>query len=169
MADGARPSFTAFWKKLKSKRSTVVQQKAVSDEAGDQNKAQIRRQQVRRAQLEHRQRKAGYVRQLELDVAQLRDSIAHVEQESGVLRRENDVIRGVLQRAGVELDPESQRPRGDAAAAAGELFGGIDVDKVMVTLSMDAVMGRPCFHIEAPPKQQPTATPTAATPTAAAA
>ncbi|UNI14581.1 hypothetical protein JDV02_001197 [Purpureocillium takamizusanense] len=67
----------------------------------DKEKALLRRQQVRRAQIEHRQRKANYVKQLELDVSQLRDLVALAEHDGRVLHRENEEIITILRLNGV--------------------------------------------------------------------
>ena len=61
-----------------------------------QDKAKARRAQVRTAQIEHRQRKANYVKQLEIDVARIRDMIAATQMESRLLLAENDAMRSQL-------------------------------------------------------------------------
>ncbi|KAL2124570.1 hypothetical protein VTJ04DRAFT_935 [Mycothermus thermophilus] len=57
------------------------------------DKAQLRRLQVRRAQTQHRQRKANYIRQLETDVARLRDMIEAAEKDTRDLAKENEQLR----------------------------------------------------------------------------
>lgn len=128
----------------------------------DKDKAQLRRAQVRRAQIQHRQRKANYIKQLEIDVSELRDLVSLTEKETAALFKENFLIREALETAGLPLAMTTtaamqQQMRLDAgpvdtaAAAAAEespeLFGAIDVDDLTVTLSMDAALGAPCFHI----------------------
>jgi hypothetical protein len=67
------------------------------DRPSDKDKAQVRRQQVRRAQTQHRQRKANYIKQLELDVCRHREMISAAERDILGLQRENDSIRRILQ------------------------------------------------------------------------
>jgi hypothetical protein len=59
-------------------------------------KSQLRRMQVRKAQIQHRVRKANYVKQLEVDIFQLRDLIIKVERECASLAKENQAIRHTL-------------------------------------------------------------------------
>ncbi|KAK9438785.1 alanine racemase [Metarhizium brunneum] len=126
----------------------------------DKDKAQLRRAQVRRAQIQHRQRKANYIKQLEIDVSELRDLISLTEKETAALFKENFLIREALETAGLPLAMTTtaamqQQMRLDAgpvdtpaaAEESPELFGAIDVDDLTVTLSMDAALGAPCFHI----------------------
>ncbi|KAK6948164.1 hypothetical protein Daesc_009928 [Daldinia eschscholtzii] len=61
-----------------------------------QAKALARRQQVRKAQKQHRQRKVNYTRELEMDVARLRDLIEQTERETFAIRSENETIRRKL-------------------------------------------------------------------------
>ena len=103
----------------------------------DKERAQARRAQVRRAQIQHRQRKANYIKQLELDVSQLRDLVTVTEKETTQLAVENAKIREMIIAAGFT----------GATDAQPELFSGIDVDDLTVTLSMDEKMGTPCFQI----------------------
>ncbi|EXV03111.1 hypothetical protein X797_004234 [Metarhizium robertsii] len=126
----------------------------------DKDKAQLRRAQVRRAQIQHRQRKANYIKQLEIDVSELRDLVSLTEKETAALFKENFLIREALETAGLPLAMTTaaamqQQMRLDAgpvdtpaaAEESPELFGAIDVDDLTVTLSMDAALGAPCFHI----------------------
>ncbi|KAI2467226.1 hypothetical protein F4781DRAFT_322377 [Annulohypoxylon bovei var. microspora] len=59
----------------------------------DLSKGKARRAQVRKAQIQHRERKANYTKQLEMDVARLRDLIEQTERQSLTLRTENEAIR----------------------------------------------------------------------------
>ena len=78
-----------------------------------QDKAQLRRTQVRKAQIQHRQRKANYVKQLEQDVAGLRDAITTEQHEVDTLRGENDVMRShVHHTMGGVHDPYSSMTMG---------------------------------------------------------
>lgn len=113
-----------------------------------------RRMQVRRAQIQHRQRKANRLKQLELDVCQLRDLIAVAEHDSQKLRRQNSDMFAMLRAASA---PKTARPGPGPplprslprrrAAPPSEMFGGLDVDDLTVTLSVNHVMGTPCFSI----------------------
>ncbi|KAI5866971.1 hypothetical protein GGS23DRAFT_298634 [Durotheca rogersii] len=58
-----------------------------------QARVQARRAQVRKAQAQHRQRKANYTKQLEMDVVRLRDLIDVAERDTLALKAENDAIR----------------------------------------------------------------------------
>ncbi|KID90337.1 alanine racemase [Metarhizium guizhouense ARSEF 977] len=134
---------------------------AAEQPKSDKDKAQLRRAQVRRAQIQHRQRKANYIKQLEIDVSELRDLVSLTEKETAALFKENFLIREALETAGLPLAMTTtaamqQQMRLDAgpvdtpaaeAEESPELFGAIDVDDLTVTLSMDAALGAPCFHI----------------------
>lgn len=52
-----------------------------------------RRAQVRKAQVQHRQRKASYVQQLEANLAGIQGAIADAERRCQVLRSENEAFR----------------------------------------------------------------------------
>ncbi|KAM4054923.1 BZIP-type transcription factor [Hirsutella rhossiliensis] len=114
-----------------------------------------RRMQVRRAQIHHRQRKANHLKQLELDVCQLRDLIALAEHDTHALKRQNNDMRAILRTAtageaahcgGPPLPPHPAGPLSRQRAPS-ELFGDVDVDDLTVTLSVNDVMGTPCFKI----------------------
>ncbi|KAI0482731.1 hypothetical protein GGR56DRAFT_685681 [Xylariaceae sp. FL0804] len=60
------------------------------------SKSQARRAQVRKAQIQHRQRKANYTKQLEMDVARLRDLIERAQREGAALRTQNGAMRNRL-------------------------------------------------------------------------
>ncbi|KAK8048879.1 hypothetical protein PG994_010609 [Apiospora phragmitis] len=93
---GLRPSFTRFWKRLKPqpgprRHITFVsanpgpagpdsdplsqQQHQQQHDEGAGSKAGARRAQDRRAQIQHRQRKANYAKELEADIVRLRGDI----------------------------------------------------------------------------------------------
>jgi len=121
------------------------------EELSAKDKAQIRRQQVRRAQIQHRQRKANYVKQLELDVVRVRDLIADTERQTAVLRRENGAMRTRLRQAQVSVaSPGSSyhdHVNYPPPPAATELFAGINVSDLTVTLGVDDLLGSPMFHV----------------------
>ncbi|KAI5465985.1 hypothetical protein BGZ63DRAFT_120101 [Mariannaea sp. PMI_226] len=66
-------------------------------------KSKIRRAQVRRAQIQHRKRKAEYVKQLELDVTHFRELIALAEDESAQLEKANSAMRDHLKLIGINV------------------------------------------------------------------
>ncbi|KAI1660042.1 hypothetical protein F4813DRAFT_350765 [Daldinia decipiens] len=129
----ARPSFTDYWKRTKqaARRITFVSsnpeqstgpRKPNSNQDDDddddqqeghqsaQAKALARRQQVRKAQKQHRQRKVNYTNQLEMDVAKLRDLIEQTERESLAIRNENETIRRRLLRTTAPAPQASLMP-----------------------------------------------------------
>ncbi|PQE13920.1 alanine racemase protein [Rutstroemia sp. NJR-2017a BBW] len=72
---------------------------AKDDEDGSKSAAAQkahRRAQVRRAQIEHRQRKQNYVKHLEEDVIRLREMIAAAENEASLLAKENGAMKSTL-------------------------------------------------------------------------
>ncbi|KAK1981430.1 hypothetical protein LZ30DRAFT_750045 [Colletotrichum cereale] len=69
-------------------------------------KAKLRRQQVRKAQIQHRTRKANYIKQLELDVCRFRDMIAAAEKEVLAFRKQNQDMRGALTARGLGVPQE---------------------------------------------------------------
>lgn len=64
-----------------------------NDDNSAQIKAKARRAQVRKAQKQHRERKANYTKELEQDVARLRDLIEQTQTEGRALKLENDAMR----------------------------------------------------------------------------
>ncbi|KAL7950777.1 hypothetical protein V8C42DRAFT_130309 [Trichoderma barbatum] len=97
--------------------------------ADAKDKAQLRRAQVRKAQIQHRQRKANYVKQLELDVSQLRDLITQAQQETSQIRKENDSIRDLI-RSSEPIPIQPTYPQADStyfsnAGSPGTRLGGV--------------------------------------------
>ncbi|KXH39324.1 hypothetical protein CSIM01_13429 [Colletotrichum simmondsii] len=137
-------------------------------------KAKLRRQQVRKAQIQHRTRKANYIKQLELDVCKFRDMIAAVEKEVLAFRRENKGMRGALTARGFAVPSEGAKGESvvhSAAAPSGEesqlvayqpqtldydpyppvdLFADVNMGEVTVTMRKDDALGTPCFQISSP-------------------
>ncbi|RFU32217.1 hypothetical protein B7463_g4106, partial [Scytalidium lignicola] len=114
---GSRESFSSFWQnsvnKLSSKtvkfmpnvtKPNTGQGEEGTDDPTLQQKKQHRRAQVRKAQIEHRQRKQNYVKFLEEDVKHLREMIAGVETEKAFLRVENSGIKTSLMNANIPFD-----------------------------------------------------------------
>ncbi|KAI0890411.1 uncharacterized protein GGS22DRAFT_150834 [Annulohypoxylon maeteangense] len=106
----SRPSFTDYWRRTKeAARSITFVSSGPEAQAGpskddghhgnnngresDLGKSKARRAQVRKAQIQHRERKANYTKQLEMDVVRLRDLIEQTEHQSSALRTENEAIR----------------------------------------------------------------------------
>ena len=108
----------------------------------EQEKAKIRRAQVRKAQTEHRKRKANYVKQLELDVSRLREQIAVTDKERKAIRFENETIRLQLN---ASLLPVGLPPL--PLPAAESQFADISLDDVTMTFVMDEAMGTPAFQV----------------------
>lgn len=153
---------------------------ADADAALAKDKAQARRAQVRKAQIQHRQRKANYVKQLEMDVARIRETIEAAERDTRALLDENKAMRAqILQTAGagstamplslnrgVELLREMPLPTEltsevgvdmqsvSTGVVPGEQGGGAGRRSsgtgVTVTLGFDEVMNAPTFYISSP-------------------
>lgn len=154
--------------------------------AAKTQQSQARRAQVRSAQIRHRQRKANYQKQLELDISEYRELLSRVDAETAALRSQNATIIAKLREAGAGdqdlllvlpsphnqhdtvtpppppadggksqslspgwTDDSSRSPPGQQhhQATTPELFGGIDVNSLTVTLGMDEAMGTPTLHI----------------------
>lgn len=147
-----------LFKILKTKRKTGEEQDESSAHQTPQDKANARRPQVRKAQIEHRQRKANYVKQLEMDVARIRDMIAASQTDIRSLQAENDAIRSQLAAEAVP-PPQSILPNQEAAAP--ELPEAVDMsldpmqldnlDGVILTLGLDEVMNLPVYQITSEP------------------
>ncbi|KAK7745386.1 hypothetical protein SLS53_002882 [Cytospora paraplurivora] len=105
---GERPSFATFWRNNQNestaKELTFVQsvpgQPSKKSSASSPELEQIaknkRRAQVRKAQVQHRQRKANYVQQLEANIAGIQGAIADAERQCRVLRGENEAFRAQI-------------------------------------------------------------------------
>ncbi|TGO67228.1 hypothetical protein BOTNAR_0046g00300 [Botryotinia narcissicola] len=115
MADESQDaSFTSFWHRSVDKISSqkvkfmpnITRLKTSKDtdseaKSGTAQK-QHRRAQVRRAQIEHRQRKKNYVKHLEEDVIRLRGMIVTTEAESSALMKENRAMESTLPASGIK-------------------------------------------------------------------
>lgn len=129
--------------------------------AAPSNKNQRRRAQVRRAQIQHRQRKANYVKQLEMDVVAIRDMIAAAQRETQALLAENQALRAWAQQAvthaatPLSLDQRLSllnglRPPPQLSSETGPHLQR-EVEDVTLTLGFDEVMNAPCYYISSPP------------------
>ncbi|KAK8124748.1 uncharacterized protein PG998_000507 [Apiospora kogelbergensis] len=157
IGDSPRPSFTKFWKRLRSKPGPRRNNNFVSvnpaapdgrgprdggEGGGDASKAEARRAQVRRAQIQHRERKANYAKGLEADIVRLRGDIELCRTDCRRLAGDN---------------------QGDAAAAdglcgcryGGDTFGAgagapsysFDFDPgCVVSLNVNESLGSPSFQ-----------------------
>ena len=163
----------------KTTQTTQTTQATQANQANQANQAtqatQNRRQQVRSAQIRHRERKANHQKQLELDAAKFRDMVAQVAAETAAMRRENEAMRAALINGGIRLsappiahpgvrsvahsvahsvastdpsvlDPETQTNH-TSPATTPELFSNIDINDLTVTLCVDDQLGGPAFQI----------------------
>ncbi|KAI8635353.1 hypothetical protein F5Y19DRAFT_8902 [Xylariaceae sp. FL1651] len=154
----SRPSFTDYWKRSKDQQadksltfvsSNLEQRQANGQHGGQagsstQAKAQARRQQVRKAQMQHRQRKANYTQQLEMDIAKLRDEIAKVEQDNEILKGKNDAIRSQLARGGQTMPMTVGMP---PASTADMAFSTCLAPDYTVSLDIPEYLGSPAFQV----------------------
>ncbi|OIW35042.1 hypothetical protein CONLIGDRAFT_689256 [Coniochaeta ligniaria NRRL 30616] len=135
---------------FKTKIKTEEDQDASSSQS-PQDKAKARRAQVRKAQIEHRQRKANYVKELEIDVARIRNMIAASQMEIRLLQAENDAMRSQLAAGAAPLPPSTSQVR---ESTAGELPQDIDMsflndiqldnlDDVTMSLGVDEISSEP--------------------------
>ncbi|AEO70371.1 uncharacterized protein THITE_2121733 [Thermothielavioides terrestris NRRL 8126] len=140
-------------------RAAGAQDAASEDTAVD--KAQIRRVQVRKAQARHRQRKANYVKQLEMDVARLREMIETAERDSQLLLNENRAIRAQIEAAvrskslPLSLDQRvsllKDTPPPSQLSSDTRVSLQPDLDAVTVTLGFDEMLNAARFYISSPP------------------
>ncbi|OCK76870.1 hypothetical protein K432DRAFT_334922 [Lepidopterella palustris CBS 459.81] len=118
----------------RSPKSTEDSQKAGSDDNAQnpkENNAYLkRREQVRKAQRTHRERKEAYIKSLEYEVLQLRANEAKIMNETKSLYTEIGKLKGILTAHGIEL-PSNQinisdaynTPFGDALPATNASVG----------------------------------------------
>ncbi|KAK3940068.1 hypothetical protein QBC46DRAFT_386247 [Diplogelasinospora grovesii] len=176
-----KPSFTTFWKRSKealitSRKITFVNNTGNSLEGAEaeaeaehgsqskkkDKKAAARRAQVRKAQIEHRQRKANYVKTLEMDVARIRDQIAREEREVLRLKGETDALRCRVQTqisrqpAGDLNSPLPPPPPTELLSRLDSMdwlldgLDGIDDGGWLMSLDIDDVMNLPSYQITSP-------------------
>ncbi|KAJ4302717.1 hypothetical protein N0V90_001607 [Kalmusia sp. IMI 367209] len=83
---------------------------SAEDNSGEepQNRHQRRREQVRRAQKTHRERKEAYIKSLETEVIQLRANEARLFQETKRLYTEMSVIKNLLLENNIPIPPGPQ-------------------------------------------------------------
>ncbi|KAI1499143.1 hypothetical protein F5X99DRAFT_411308 [Biscogniauxia marginata] len=157
-SSSARPSFTDYWKRSKDETTVKnitfiqsnLQQEQVRDEDDEQaemtaqHKAQLRRSQVRKAQIQHRQRKANYTKKLEMDISKLREQIEETENDCVVLRNENEVIRQRLSHSSSFHHAASNLPQTTTRMA---MASSLCPPEYTVSLSMSDIMNTPAFQI----------------------
>ncbi|KAK0748203.1 hypothetical protein B0T21DRAFT_356065 [Apiosordaria backusii] len=182
-ASNHRPSFVNFWKRGKElalgqgrrrKEVTFVRTRTGgpgssgnddpsedpsqgndSTPATPESKAAQRRAQVRRAQIQHRQRKANYVKELEQEVAKIRKQIDDVDKERRVLRVENDSMRAELRASAMVERRLLRQPRSQPQQqqqierlGTGPWYMSDEMDfKMTMQLGYDEVLGAPCYMV----------------------
>ncbi|KAL5375007.1 hypothetical protein DPSP01_011497 [Paraphaeosphaeria sporulosa] len=101
-------------------------QKSPADSASEepQNAYQKRREQVRRAQKTHRERKEAYVKSLESEVIQLRANEARLFQETKTLYAEINAMKTLLARNGIAIPSSVSSPPRDQDSVVEERWGG---------------------------------------------
>ncbi|RDW70328.1 hypothetical protein BP5796_08725 [Coleophoma crateriformis] len=111
-----------LWRRSKDKSSakdaksmpsttTLDESNNVEPPVDEVNRKQHRRAQVRKAQLEHRQRKANHLKELEQEIVQLRNMITAVENDGGRLLKENRCMREILSGAAILMPAHISPPR----------------------------------------------------------
>ncbi|KAM5351716.1 hypothetical protein ACJ41O_004439 [Fusarium nematophilum] len=140
-------------------------------------KAKIRRAQVRKAQIQHRQRKAEYVKELELEITHFREMISLTEFESSELLKDNEAMKALLSGRGIAiprcgsqcairpgmakerlvddswideslgLGAQADDDPGALQQEEEDLFADINVEDIIVTLKKDDAMDTPVFSI----------------------
>ncbi|RDA87345.1 hypothetical protein CP532_2653 [Ophiocordyceps camponoti-leonardi (nom. inval.)] len=104
-------------------------------------KASRRRQQVKSAQVRHRQRKAEYTKQLELDAVRLRQLVSAVEDEVHGLKKRNEEMRRCL--------CEAEKAKMAAGDAATQVVAWLDAPMGSeVSLGFHDAVDSPCLQIE---------------------
>ncbi|KAG9235503.1 hypothetical protein BJ875DRAFT_268692 [Amylocarpus encephaloides] len=93
-----------------SAKSLTASKEKDEDRATALSVKQHRRAQVRKAQIEHRQRKANYVKHLEQDIIDLREMISSVEKEATTTQQENEAIRNAMLSANIKIPLSSVLP-----------------------------------------------------------
>ncbi|RDL35024.1 uncharacterized protein BP5553_06955 [Venustampulla echinocandica] len=141
---------------------------------------QHRRAQVRKAQTEHRQRKANHVKQLEQDIIDLRKMIITAETEASLVEQENEAIRKIVVQAKLptstsdasfppmlptiqneQLDLQFQpNPHQDLTQsqfnndlASQEAFLQ-DSNSSLVSIIFDELVGQECLHVSPSTSQE---------------
>jgi len=149
---------TMLFKALRANKTAGEEQDASSSQT-PQDRAKARRAQVRKAQVEHRQRKANYVKQLETEVARIRDMIAATQTETRLLQAENNEMRS---RLAARTGNPQQSTAAHPGAAPGELSQDLDrsfsaqvqldnTDGVTLNLGLDETMNLPVYQINSDP------------------
>jgi len=115
---------------------------------------------VRKAQKQHRQRKADYIKELEIDVASIRDLIAQAQQETHRLKLENDAMKARIQQplafpakpTLLTPSPPFDIPLPTPNTIAPASYGlGLGLEDITLSLRFDDILNAPTFHINSSP------------------
>lgn len=105
-------------------------------EESEQSAKDKRRAQVRRAQNQHRARKANYTKQLEADIVSIREKIEDVERDRCILETENQAIRAQL--------CEQQQQQQQVALDYGKHAENTNIDTTSTAYSQEDTMSYGC-------------------------
>lgn len=94
-----------------------------------------RRAQVRRAQIQHRARKANYTKQLEADIESIRQQIEDVKRECSVLEEENQAVRAQL------CESQQQQQQQQAVSDHGQIVENHKFHTTSTACLQDAAIG----------------------------
>ncbi|KAK4168540.1 hypothetical protein QBC43DRAFT_309064 [Cladorrhinum sp. PSN259] len=108
-------------------------------------KSQQRRAQVRTAQLQHRQRKANYVKKLETDTERYREMIATAKRDALAIHAENEAMRAQL------LEHSSKLTLDQSVRLLNQIPQ--PPDDITMTLGYDDAMNAPCYYISSSPSR----------------
>lgn len=139
---------------IANRQAYVALEKTEESEQSAKNK---RREQVRKAQIQHRARKANYTKQLEADIAAIREQIEDVERDRRTLRLENQAIRAQLsapqQQIGAKYGQRNGNPGFYAPPTSNPQYAttsyGFDIDSVgldyldVAGAGLDDMLGAP--------------------------
>jgi len=133
-------------------------QNVPADDQASPSKAEQRRAQVRKAQIQHRQRKANYVKTLETDAERYREMIATTRREALAIHAENEAIKAQLLQHSLKLSLDQNlflteqmastpSPRNDDH----EAYNMLPLEDITMTLGYDDIMNAPCYYISSSP------------------
>ncbi|KAG5294738.1 hypothetical protein I7I48_11392 [Histoplasma ohiense] len=105
----------SLWRKAKEKLHISKKESGDAEEEGtapDTSKSAYarRREQVRRAQRNHRERKEQYIKSLEHQLHRLRDESSSLQSETHQVAEENTILRDIVQEHGLPLPSTSINP-----------------------------------------------------------
>ncbi|RDW89307.1 hypothetical protein BP6252_01339 [Coleophoma cylindrospora] len=126
--------------------TTLDESNNVEPATDEVDKKQHRRAQVRKAQIEHRQRKANRLKELEQEIVQLRSMITAVENDGGRLRKENRCMREILSGAEISMPAHISPPRMSPQTEP-HSFWNWDQGDSLVHTSYDPILEVDCLMI----------------------